>query len=90
MSKTDPAKHFKSIARIDVPRGRNGKHKSVVTAILRDLDSLKDESALRIPLKELGDTKENIRSAINRAARKANRVVATAADDQFLYIWNTQ
>jgi hypothetical protein len=90
MNKPDSTRHFKSIARIDVPQGRNGKHKSIVTAILRDLDSLKDESALRIPLKELGDTKENIRSAISRAARKANRVVATAADEQFLYIWNTQ
>lgn len=90
MEKSEFSKRFKSIDRTAVPHGRNGKHKNVVTAILRDLDALKDESALRIPFKDLGDTKENIRSAISRAARKASRVVATAADENFLYIWNTQ
>jgi hypothetical protein len=36
----------------------------------------------------LPDTKENIRSALNRATRKIGRRVATAADGGFLYIWN--
>lgn len=89
-TKSEFSRPFKSIARVDVPHGRNGKHKKIVTAILRDLDELKDDAALRIPLKELGDSKENIRSAISRAARNANRVVATAADEQFLYIWNSR
>jgi lambda repressor-like predicted transcriptional regulator len=89
-TKAEFTRPFKSIARVDVPHGRNGKHKQIVSAILRDLGELKDESALRIPLKELGDSKENIRSAISRAARNANRVVATAADEQFLYIWNSR
>jgi hypothetical protein len=39
-------------------------------------------------LAELGDTKENVRSALNRAARKSNREVATATDENFLYVWN--
>jgi len=30
--------------------------------ILRDLDPLKDGAALRVPLAELKDTKENVRS----------------------------
>jgi len=72
----------------DVPRSRNGKHKVVVSLILRDLDQLKDGAALRVPLAELGDTKENVRSALNRAARNAKLNVATATDANFLYVWN--
>jgi hypothetical protein len=56
--------------------------------ILRDLDQLKDGAAIRVPLAELGDSKENVRSALNRATRKIKRNVATATDDDFLYIWN--
>ena len=81
--------NFKTILRADVPHGRNGKHKQVMTEILDDLDQLKDGSALKIPLKEI-DSKEKIRAALNRAARKANLDVATAADSEFLYIWNAK
>jgi hypothetical protein len=80
--------HFKRMAMVDVPRSRNGKHKKIVTAILRDLDDLEEGSAFKVPLAELGDTKENVRSALNRATRKSNRAVATATDENFLYVWN--
>ena len=56
--------------------------------ILRDLDQLKTGSALRVPLADLGDTKENVRSALNRATRNAKLNVATATDENFLYVWN--
>jgi hypothetical protein len=72
----------------EVPRSRNGKHKAIVTLILRDLDQLKEGAALRVPLDGLGDSKENVRSALNRATRKARRNVATATDEDFLYVWN--
>jgi hypothetical protein len=80
--------HFKTMAVVDVPRSRSGKHKGIVTAILRDLDDLGESSALKVPLADLGDTKENVRSALNRATRKSNRQVATATDENFLYVWN--
>jgi hypothetical protein len=80
--------HFKTMAMVDVPRSRNGKHKKIVTAILRDLDNLGEGVAFKVPLADLGDTKENVRSALNRAARKSGRDVATAADENFLYVWN--
>jgi hypothetical protein len=82
------ASHFKTLDLGDVPRSRNGKHKAIVSLILRDLDQLKTGAALRVPLAELGDTKENVRSALNRATRNANRNVATATDENFLYVWN--
>ena len=80
--------HFKTMAMVDVPRSRAGKHKKIVTAILRDLDEIGEGAALKVPLAELGDTKENVRSALNRATRKSSRVVATATDENFLYVWN--
>jgi len=80
--------HFKTMAMVDVPRSRNGKHKKIVTAILRDLDDLGEGVAFKVPLAELGDTKENVRSALNRATRKSGRDVATATDESFLYVWN--
>ena len=79
---------FKTMAMLDVPRSRNGKHKKIVTSILRDLDQLAEGAAFKVPLAALGDTKENVRSALNRATRKSNRHVATATDESFLYVWN--
>ncbi len=45
--------HFKTMVQSDVPQGRNGKHKRIVTAILKDLDNLRADSALKVPLAEL-------------------------------------
>jgi DNA helicase TIP49 (TBP-interacting protein) len=80
--------HFKTMVQADVPQGRNGKHKQIVTTILKDLDNLKANSALKVPLAELAESKEKIRSAVNRATRKAGRKVETASDANFLYLWN--
>lgn len=80
--------NFKTMAQLDVPQGRNGKHKQIVTKILADLDQLPAGVALKIPLAELDESKENVRSALNRATHKGERNVATASDTQFLYIWN--
>jgi len=80
--------HFKTMVQADVPQGRNGKHKLIVTTILKDLDRLKDGAAIKVPLSELAESKEKVRSALNRATRKAGRKVATASDATFLYVWN--
>jgi hypothetical protein len=80
--------HFKTMVQTDVPQGRNGKHKLIVTAILKDLEGLKAGSAIKVPLAELAESKEKVRSALNRATRKARRRVATASDGNFLYVWN--
>ena len=80
--------HFKTMVQADVPQGRNGKHKMIVTAILNDLDDLQDGAAIKVPLSDLEQSKEKVRSALNRATRKAGRKVATASDADFLYVWN--
>jgi hypothetical protein len=80
--------HFKTMVQSDVPQGRDGKHKLIVTTILKDLDRLQTGSALKVPLAALVQSKEKVRSALNRATRKAGRKVATASDNTFLYVWN--
>lgn len=82
--------HYQTMVQADVPQGRNGKHKQVVTVILRDLDQLTDGAALKVPLDSLVEGKAKVRSALNRASRKAGRIVATATDANFLYIWNVK
>ena len=79
--------NFKGMLQTDVPQGRNGKHKQIVTKILSDLDQLQKGMALKVPLAQLTDSKEKVRSALNRATRKSARSVATASDDTFLYVW---
>ena len=51
-STTKNPMNFKTMARVDVPQGRNGKHKQVVTKILSDLDRLPEGVALKVPLAE--------------------------------------
>ena len=82
------AMNFSSMPQMDVPQGRNGKHKEIVTKILSDLDQIQRGVALKIPLAELVDSKEKVRSALNRATRKNGHAVATASDDTYLYVWN--
>jgi DNA helicase TIP49 (TBP-interacting protein) len=80
--------NFRTMAQVDVPQGRNGKHKEIVTKILSDLDQLQEGVALKVPLAELVEGKEKVRAALNRATHKTGRNVATASDANYLYVWN--
>lgn len=82
-------RNFKTADRAEVPTGRHGKHKDIVTQILTDLETLEEGLCLKIPISELPDTPINIRSALSRATHKAGLSVATATDDEYLYIWNS-
>jgi hypothetical protein len=81
---------FESVLQVDVPKGRDGKHKSIITRLLADIAQLSDGAALKIPLSQLPDTKENIRSALSRAARQADISLATSSNDEFLYVWKSE
>jgi hypothetical protein len=81
---------YESIQQADVPKGREGKHKRIVAELMSDLEHLESDRALKIPLAALPDTKENIRSALNRATRQKGIDVATSSDAEFLYIWRVQ
>jgi len=82
-----PPMKFESIPQLDVPKGRDGKHKRIVTQLLSDIEQLVVGSALKIPLSALPDSKENIRSALNRATHHRGMEVATSSDAEFLYVW---
>ena len=86
----DTVHGFKSISQEDVPKGREGKHKAIITRLLADIDLLAPGTALKVPLSALPDTKENIRSALNRATRQKGIEVATSSDNDHLYVWKTE
>jgi hypothetical protein len=86
----NPVHRFESILQVDVPKGRDGKHKQIIVQLIEGIERLKPGSALKIPIAELPDTKENIRSALSRATRQKGMDVATSSDDRFLYVWKTQ
>jgi hypothetical protein len=84
----NPPMNFKTMSVPDVPQGRNGKHKDIVTRILSDLHQTADGRALKVPLVGLAESKEKVRSALNRATRKVGLNVMTASDKDYLYVWN--
>jgi hypothetical protein len=86
----DDPENFLAILQGDVPKGRDGKHKRIVTRLLADIAHLKPGTALRVPLSALPDSKENIRSALNRATRQRGVEIATSSDAEHLYIWKTE
>jgi hypothetical protein len=85
-----PEMNFQSILQLDVPKGREGKHKKIVSQLLSDIERLEHGTALKVPLSALPDSKENIRSALNRASRQRGITVATSSDAKFLYIWKPE
>lgn len=89
MATQQPKRNFKTADLSEVPTGRNGKHKTIVTQILDDLAKLERGRCLKIRIADLPDTAVNIRSALNRATHKATLSVATATDEEYLYIWNS-
>jgi hypothetical protein len=78
---------FASVLQTTVPTGRDGKHKQIVTQLLSDIEQLAVGSALKVPLAELPDSKENIRSALSRAAGQRGLKIGTSSDHDFLFIW---
>jgi hypothetical protein len=80
---------FDSIAQVDVPKGRDGKHKKIIVQLLNDIAQLKTGSALKIPLDQLPDSKENIRAALSRAAAQKHLSIATSSNNDFLFVWKT-
>ena len=81
------AMRFEAVQRTNIPTGRNGKHKAIVLALLSDIERLAKGEALKVPLAELPDTKENIRSALNRATKQREIELGTSSDEEHLYIW---
>ena len=86
----DNLTEFEAILQEDVPKGRDGKHKGIVTRLLSDIERLKPGTALKVPLSLLPDTKENIRAALSRAAHQRGIEIATSSDAEHLYLWKIE
>jgi len=78
---------FQAILQHEVPKGREGKLKRIVTALLNQIERLAPGTALKVPVAALPDSKENVRAALNRATRLHGLRVSTSSDKDNLYIW---
>jgi len=78
---------FQWVQKDEVPKGRTGKHKRIVTLLLNQLERLPSGNALKVPLSALPDSKANIRAALNRATHQKGVTVATSSDSSHLYLW---
>ncbi len=78
---------LKTVRKDAVPKGREGKHKRIVTLLLNRLSRLPSGSALKVPLDQLPDSKAKIRAALSRATRQSGVSVATSSDSTHLYLW---
>lgn len=85
-SRSSPIR-FQSVRQNQVPRGRKGKHKEIIGEILRHLDRLPADAALKLSLASVPATKAQIRAALNRATHKTGLPVATSSDSTYLYMW---
>jgi hypothetical protein len=82
--------NFSSTLISTVPHSRKGKHNSIVAKIMDDLNKLAPDKAVLVPLDRLdGEKMENVRSALNRATRQRDMLVATATDDKYFYVCRT-
>jgi hypothetical protein len=89
MARNGNGTHYESVNQADVPQGRKGKHRKTVADILRDLEKLKPQQAIKVPLSSLnGEKMQNLRSALNRVTREKNIPVVTSSDDNYLYVWH--
>jgi len=69
-------------------RGRRGKHHEIVQGILKELEMAEPDSALEIPLADVGGIGlANLRSAVHRGASSTGMTIETLADEKNFYVW---
>jgi len=65
--------HYAAVDRSDVPQGRKGKHRKVVSNILADLSNLKAHQAVKIPLSRNVERREILVRLASRPAQEYGR-----------------
>lgn len=81
--------YFSPVPLADIVHG-SGKHSKILFEIFSDLQMLDDHSALKIDLAEVGEKKADLRAALHRAAKRKNVLLATASDQQHLYVFRAR
>ena len=83
-----PAGKYRRVQVSSLDRGRRGKHHEVVQGILKELEMAEANSALEIPLDDVGGIGlANLRSAVHRGASSAGIAIETLADEKNFYVW---
>jgi hypothetical protein len=78
---------FDRVAVQDLPQGRQGKHHELTGEIAREMAALADGQAIRLPLKEIGLSLPNLRSAVTRAMSSRGVKISTFSDGKNLFVW---
>ncbi|MFZ3340903.1 MAG: hypothetical protein WA609_04790 [Terriglobales bacterium] len=87
-SQKPAARKYRRVEVSALDRGRRGKHHELVQGILKELEMADPDSALEIPLSDVGDIGlANLRSAVHRGASSASIMIETLADDKNFYVW---
>ena len=85
-----PSLKYRRVEIAAIKRVRRGKHHELVQGILREMKLLSTESALEIPLAEVGGIGlANLRSAVHRICSAEGWTIETLADEKNLYVWKT-
>lgn len=84
---SQPALKYRRVEVSGLDRGRRGKHHDLISGILEELETAPLESALEIPLADVGVELANLRSAVHRAATSKGLAIETLADAKSFYVW---
>jgi hypothetical protein len=83
-----PVSKYRKVTVSSLERGRRGKHHEIVQGILKELEAAEPNSALEIPLDDVGGIGlANLRSAVHRGASSSGIAIETLADDKNFYVW---
>jgi len=79
---------YERVPLAQLKQSRRGKHRSVVDAIVGELDALGDAEAMRVPLSSVdGVSLANLRSAVSRATKSRGVRISTFSDGHSLFLW---
>lgn len=82
------ARKYRRVEVSTLDRGRRGKHHEIVQGILKELEMAERDSALEIPLSDVGGIGlANLRSAVHRGASSTGITIETLADEKNFYVW---
>jgi len=78
---------FERLPLSELRQGRHGKHHDLMEKIAREIGTLADGEAMRIPLDDLDVSLPNLRSAVTRAMLTRGVRIATFCDGKSLFLW---
>lgn len=79
---------YERVSLRELRQGRKGKHHTLITEMLEEIDKLAEGQALKIPFGKIkGVPVANLRSSITRATKTRDIKIATYSDAKNFYVW---